>query len=53
MPVAGRTGHSSEGFSAADRRVSVRWRCQMRQIIARALLVLSFGAVIVEAGLKW
>jgi len=25
----------------------------MRQVIARALFVLSFAAVIVEAGLKW
>jgi hypothetical protein len=33
--------------------VSDRRRCQMRQVIARALFVLSFAAVIVEAGLKW
>jgi len=33
--------------------VSDRRRGQMRQVIARALFVLPFGAVIAVAGIKW
>jgi hypothetical protein len=33
--------------------VSDRRRCHMRQVVARAVLMLSFAVAIVEGGLKW
>jgi hypothetical protein len=54
MSAAVRTGHSSEGVRRrGPGRVSDRRRTLMRQVITNALFVLSFGFVIVGAGLKW